>query len=399
MTTQTADAAPQANRAITVALCFAVAVIEGYDIQAVGVVARSLARELTLEPAQMGWVLAISNVGLVIGASFGGWLADKLGRKPVFIASVTIFGLFTLATALAHDFNTIFAARFLTGLGFGAVIPNMMAIASEIARPERRASTAATMFIGMPTGGATVSLLTANMPPETDWRLIFYIGGAVPLALALLITFMMRETRARGERAPKVDVPHALFGEGRTAPTLLIWLTFLPCALILYLILNWLPTLVTSRGFTEPAAQASLAFNLVSIAGALLFGQLADRTGVRWPFTLAFIGLVGTLVLLSNAATWTLVLALSGAAGFFLLGAQYALNGVVATYYPAAVRGTGSGAATAMGRVGSIIGPLAAGYLLEAGISASNVLMLLAPVAAVAGIAVFLLSFFPRLPS
>src|SRR5690606_27305556 len=90
--------------AITVALCFLVAVIEGFDIQAIGVAAPRLAPEFGLSPGELGWIFSISNIGLVIGASFGGWFADRVGRKPVFIAAVLIFGVFTLLTTVTSTF-------------------------------------------------------------------------------------------------------------------------------------------------------------------------------------------------------------------------------------------------------------------------------------------------------
>ena len=123
--------------ALTVGLCFLVAVLEGFDIQAMGVAAPRLAPQFALEATQMGWVFSISNVGLVIGASLGGWLADKSGRKPVLIGAVAMFGCFTLATAFAGDYHSLLAVRFCAGLGFGAALPNMMAIAAEISRPEK----------------------------------------------------------------------------------------------------------------------------------------------------------------------------------------------------------------------------------------------------------------------
>jgi AAHS family 3-hydroxyphenylpropionic acid transporter len=91
-----------------------------------------------------------------------------------------------------------------------------------------------------------------------------------------------------------------------------------------------------------------------------------------------------------------MLLALSGAAGFTLLGANYALYGVAPAYYPAEMRGTGSGASVAMGRVGSILGPVAAGFMLNSGFTANNVVQSLVPAAIVAGIAVAALSFFKR---
>ena len=141
------------NVAVTVGLCFLIAVLEGFDIQAMGVAAPRLAREFAFLPGQMGWIFSISNIGLVIGASIGGWLADKLGRKPIFIAAVATFGTFTLITASSGSYEALLSVRFCAGLGFGAALPNMMAIAAEISRPEKAASTAAIMFCGMPVYG------------------------------------------------------------------------------------------------------------------------------------------------------------------------------------------------------------------------------------------------------
>jgi len=384
------------HMAVTVGLCFLVAVLEGFDIQAMGVAAPRLAPQYALDASQMGWVFSISNIGLVIGASFGGWLADRSGRKPVLLGAVAMFGCFTLATALTGDYASLLAARFCAGLGFGAALPNMMAIAAEISRPEKAASTAAAMFCGMPVGGGLAALTTQILPAGFDWRTLFYLGGLLPLLLIPALLRWMPETLVRTAtiRTRGASVLQTLFGGGRATPTLLLWLAFLPTLLILYLFLNWLPTLVIAKGLERSVApQASMAFNFGSVAGALLFGWLVDRFHFRWPLTLAYLSLIVTLIMLSASAGHATVTGLSAAVGFFLLGANYALYGVAPAYYPLAIRGTGSGASIAVGRVGSIAGPLLAGVLIGGGTSAAGVVQYMVPVAAVSAIAVFALSF------
>jgi AAHS family 3-hydroxyphenylpropionic acid transporter len=385
--------------AVPVTLCMAVAVLEGFDIQAMGVSAPRVTPEFGFTPGDMKWLFSINNIGMVLGAAMGGWLADRLGRKPVLMGATAVFGLFTLGTVLAWDYWSFFGARLLTGLGFGAALPNLMAIAAELSTPARRALTASLIFCGLPLGGGSVALLTQVLPPDGDWRQLFIIGGALPVALIPALYWLLPETlKAATPNEVRPDRPpvfRSLFGEGRAAPTLLLWLTFFPTLLILYLLLNWLPTLVVAKGLDRAEApQASLAFNFASIAGALLLGWLVDRLGPRWPMVFAFAGLIGALLMLASATELSMIVALSGLAGFFLLGANYALYGVVTSYYPLAMRGTGSGASVAVGRIGSVAGPFLAGALLQAGMSAVQLFQLLVPVAAVAGLAVFALSFF-----
>jgi len=385
---------------IPIALCMAVAVLEGFDIQAMGVAMPRLGPEFGLDPNAKSWLFTMNNIGMVLGAAMGGWLADRTGRRPVLLCAVALFGMFTFWVAIAKSYETLVVVRFLAGLGFGAALPNMMAISAELSSPARRAITASLVFCGLPIGGGTVALLTQVFPPDFDWRTWFIIGGVLPLVLLPGLRWLLPETLAPTQRqAPRDRTPiwETLFGGGRTVPTLLLWFAFLPTLLILYLMLNWLPTLVVAKGLDKVVApQASLAFNWASVAGALLLGWLVDRFGPRWPLTLAYAGLIAALVALGAATDHAMIIAYSGVAGFFLLGANYALYGVVPSYYPTPMRATGSGASVAVSRVGSTLGPLTAGLLLSGGQSAGQVVQYMAPVAAVAGLSVLALSFFRR---
>jgi len=383
-----------------VPLCFAVALLEGYDIQAIGVAAPKLIPALGLSPGQAGIAFGGGMAGLVLGALLGGWLADRMGRKLLLAAAVTVFGLATLATMVAPDYAALLAARLATGLGLGVAMPVLVAIALEVSGPAQRTRTVTTMFCGMPAGGASAALFAAFAFEHFDWRTIFLMGGVLPLLLVPALLLFMPETRgARPAAAARPDGGLAtLFGEGRALITLLLWLTFGLTLLVLYLLLNWLPSLVTARGLPATAgAHAAMAFNLASVVGALVIGRVVDRFGAPLPVALAYLGLLGAMLGLALSQAYAPILLCAAAAGFCLLGAQYSLYGVTPMYYPPTSRGLATGASVAVGRLGSIAGPLVAGQLLGLGFTAGGVAAAMAPVVIVAGLAASLMTLKGRI--
>lgn len=369
-----------AKAPLVILICFAIAALEGYDIQAFGVSAPKIAAMLGLNPGQVGWAASAAMIGLVIGAFAGGWTADRIGRKPVLVASVALFGVFSVITAFAPTYDLLLLARLATGLGFGGAMPNLIAVASEISSPSKRGATVTTMFCGMPAGGAAVALI-ARFAPHIEWQTLFIIGGLLPILLAPIVFFFLPETRPQHVPGADRRVAQTLFGEGRGLSTIALWIVFILTLIVLYLMLNWLPSLVIAKGLTpQDGSAASLSFNLTSIAGALLMGFVVDKAGFRWPLAIAYLLLAGVMFALSKSSGLTPVLVLSGLAGFLVLGAQYSLYAVAPALYPPHVRAVGAGAAVGVGRLGSIAGPLVAGELRQIGWSADQVFALMAPV-------------------
>ena len=372
------------NARAIIGLCFAIALLEGYDIQAVGVAAPKLVPALGLNPQQAGLAFGGGMAGLMLGAFLGGWLVDRMGRARVLTAAVAIFGLFTLATMMAPDFATLLGARLVTGLGLGMAMPTLVAIALDVSPPERRSWTVAAMFCGMPVGGALSALFAAFAMDLWGWRSIFVAGGVLPLVLLPLILRLADTRRDAGPEA-RGGVGQ-LFAEGRAARTGLLWLAFGLTLIVLYLLLNWLPTLVTAHGLTPShGARAALVFNLAGVAGTLAVGRLADRRGHRLAFAVAYLGLLAAVLGLAASGVFATILASAALAGFCVMGAQFALYAAAPMFYPPAVRGLGSGAAVGVGRLGSISGPMIAGELLGAGFGAGGVALAMLPVVAVAG--------------
>jgi AAHS family 3-hydroxyphenylpropionic acid transporter len=291
----------------------------------------------------------------------------------------------------------LLAVRFLTGLGLGGAMPMLIALASEQAGAARKATMVAVVTAGLPLGGALAGLLARSSLAQ-DWRMIFVFGGIAPLLAAPLLHLVLPlgrpEAIARQGRAALAS----LFAPARLPVTVSLWLAVALTALILHLLLNWLPTLLVARGLPKSAAFAAAAlFNLGGASGGVVFGLLADRFGPRWPLVGGFLGLALALLGLAAAGAGGQIAALAFAAGFLLMGGQFTLYGLAPRLYADAVRGTGVGAAIAASRLGSIFGPLAAAQLIGGGASGGTVVGALVPVALATGAAAAVLAWVGRI--
>ncbi|CAN0624884.1 3-hydroxyphenylpropionate/3-hydroxycinnamate:H(+)symporter [Burkholderia multivorans] len=379
----------------TIGLCLLVALLEGLDLQSAGIAAPRMAREFALGVGQMGWAFGIGALGLLPGAALGGRLADRLGRKRVLLLSVALFGLFSLATTQVWNFESLLAARFLTGLGLGAAMPNLIALCSE-AVPERRRNTAVgAMYCGMPFGAALAAAIGIVSVSPAGWRHVFYVGGVGPLLVLPLLAFWLQESgqfvaaQSRiANASAEAGAAHALWGEGRAATTAALWVSYLGTLVVLYFLLNWLPSMVMTRGLTH--AQSSfvqMMFNVGGGIGAVGIANLMDRFGRRRTVFGMYVGIALALTVLTESrdATWLACGALL--CGLFLVGGQSVLYSLASAIYPTRVRGTGVGAAVAVGRLGSILGPFVAGQLLAMGQSTTMLMASSIPLVVVAACA------------
>lgn len=379
---------------IAIGLCLLAAMLEGFDIASMGVAAPKMMPALGLTKPEAGWAFSASLFGLLFGAALAGPLSDRIGRKPVLLTAVTLFGLFSLGTAIAGGYEPLLAVRFLTGLGLGGAMPMLIAMASELASETRRTVVVSSITAGMPLGGALVGLLARTDLAAADWRVIFLIGGAAPLLLVGALWAWLPETGVRAQAPGKGASLAALFGKGRLGTTLSLWVSYAAIALVLHLFLNWLPSLLVARGVEgKAAAGISTLFNLGGAAGGVLVGLTIDRLGARWPLAAAVAGLIAVLfALAAPGAGLPATAGLAFGAGFLIMATQFGLYGVGPHYYAPAVRGTGVGAAIAAGRFGSALGPVLAGQLLGGGASAGQVVLSTVPIVLVAGVAAMALT-------
>jgi AAHS family 3-hydroxyphenylpropionic acid transporter len=394
---------------IALGLCLLAAMIEGFDIASMGVTAPRMMPALGLSRPEAGLAFSASLMGLFFGAAIAGPLSDRIGRKPVLVVAMMVFGLFSLATAAAADLPVLLTVRALTGLGLGGAMPMLIAMSSELSRPDRRALTVGMITAGLPLGGALAGLLARTDLAQDDWRLVFVVGGAAPLVLAVLVGRFMPETREQarlpgdetdlaGPGLSGATALRALFAKDRLLATLCLWISYAAIALVLHLFLNWLPVLLVDRGIqANSAAGVATVFNLGGATGGLLIGLAIDRLGPRWPLASVFAALVAVLLVLAAPSSSLVTLSLLAfAAGLLIMAGQFGLYAIGPWYYADAVRGAGVGAAVAAGRLGSVLGPVAAGQMLGAGASGGSVVLFTAPIVVAAALAALILTGLAR---
>src|ERR1700738_1068538 len=405
--------------------CAAVLFLDGFDTTSIGFVAPALAKEWGLTKGALGPVFSAGLFGLMIGALIFGPLADRIGRKKIIILSTLAFGIGTLATAFTGDVNTRRVIRFLTGLGLGGAMPNAVAMTSEFSPHRRRATMVMIMFCGFSVGAALGGLLAAALIPQFGWRSVFAVGGVAPLLLVPILALRLPESvrflaltgQANARVAellalinPKavfapatqfvvhepvlagMPVQH-LFREGRTLPTLLLWVVFFMSLLDLYFLANWLPTVLNDLGASvSSAALIGSMLQVGGVVGTFALGSIIDRFSFRALALVYFIAVfaVGAIGQLGHSVVFVTMAIF--AAGFCIVGGQIAANALAAGFYPTSVRATGVGWALGIGRVGSIVGPLIGGALLSLKWTAGEVFGAAAVAAFCAALAAFSLS-------
>lgn len=388
----------------TVVLCFLVALCEGFDIQAAGIAAAGLRHELHPSPQVLGFFFSAIGAGLFLGALIGGRASDLLGRKPVFVASIAAFGLCCLLTSFAPDMLSLIATRFLAGLGLGSAMPNLIALATDASGPSHRSGSMAAAYIGLPLGGVVASLFVSTLPLDS-WRLVFRVGGIAPLVLVPLIIRYLPATRREADLVPganlRATAMQVLFGKGRTATTGLLWVAFFLIVLTLHLMLNWLPLLLMGRGLSGSYAVLSqAAFSIGAALTGLAVGSLLDSRWKRAAITVSVVALPAILLVTATCPPWAgLLMALAFLLGGSITSEQIIILAVIGARYDIASRGTATGAAVAVGRMGSLVGPLVAGMLLAAGRSPAQVMIGILPIVLVGGASVALLGWRNLAPS
>lgn len=408
-----------------IALCVLVAIIDGFDAQAIAFVAPLAAKDINVPVSAFGPIFGAGTLGLTLGALCLPPLADRFGRKLITVLACVIFGILSLTTVHAATFGQFALIRFLTGVGVGAATPNVVALALEYAPKRMKALLVTVVTGGFPLGAVLGGSISAQMIPKWGWHSVFYLGGITPLVLAAILIIALPESirfLVNSERkphkiamylhsmAPDLRIPadsrfvipesklggipvRHLLADGRTQMTLLIWVAFFFNLLLLFFMYNWLPPMMQQSGLPiQRAIIATVVFNLGGFAGGIVLGRLMDRGNTYTVLAVAYaFGAVCVAALGFLGFSIPLLMTVITAAGFCVVGGQTAANALAANSYPTAIRATGVGWALGIGRIGSIVGPVIGGIAMSAHLELRDIFLCAAIPALGAALAIWLL--------
>ncbi|WP_144156273.1 MFS transporter [Paraburkholderia sp. BCC1885] len=415
-------------RYVVVVLCVLIGAVDGYDTLAAAYAAPVMRVALGIAPALLGWVFSIALIGGMFGMLVGGPLADRVGRRPVLIAQVVIFAIFTYLSGRAAGSSELLAYRFAAGFGLGLGITLAYTMVSEFVPTRLRVFAIAMVTIGYSAGAGAGGILASWLIAAYGWRSIFYTGAALAAILALLLIVAMPESfefllssgapeqrirKALRRIRPDMFVNHQhirfiaatsperkgtvreLFSGDRIAQTLLLWIIFFMNLLELFSIQQWLPTIIHETGIgVQSSVSAGAVLQTGAIVGALAYSRIIDRWGKPFPLFMVLFAVGGLSFVSLGLARGSMIWAMASilALGLCVLGGQIALNGVATIIYPPAIRATGIAWAVSIGRLGGALGPIISGVLLQNRFQPHEILFLGAVPAFIAFAASYLLA-------
>ncbi len=375
-------------------------ILDGFDVQALGYLAPAIIKDWQLAPALMGPVLSAALFGILVGSILFSMIADKIGRRPVLVMATLFFAVVTLLTARAGSIGELRLIRFIAGIGLGGIMPNAVALVGEYTPRRLRVLMMLVVTNGFNLGAVIGGLISAWMVPNFGWRSVFYVGGAIPLVIGIMMFVWLPESLQflvlRGHSSGKVakwinridktarvdantnfvvreekgtGVPILrLFTDGRAIGTLLLWVINFMNLLNLYFLAGWLPTIVNRTYSLQASQLVGTALQVGGVLGTFAFSWLIGRLGFIPVLGTAFFTACVTIAMTGQPAlTLGFLFAVVFVSGFCIVGGQGAINALAATYYPTNLRSTGVGSGLGVGRVGGIIGPYVAGALVGAG--------------------------------
>jgi putative MFS transporter len=362
---------------------------DAMDVLLIGFLVAPITKEFTLAPAQVGFVASAGFVGMFLGAAISGRLADRYGRRVIFQATLVLFSIGAVLSALAPTFETLLAARVIAGLGLGGELPVVATLVSEFSPRAQRGRMIVLLESFWAYGTLAAGLIALFVLPQFGWRGAFVVAALPALYVAYLRSALPESPRYLAERGRSAEadaivrrVERAgggalltlgaavapvrsgrtsiaqLWGRAYARRTAMLWILWFGITFTYYGIFLYIPSLLAARGLSEVRSNEFFFLSTIAqIPGYFSAAWLVERWGRKPTLITYLLGTAAAAFLFGNAGTGTDAFVYAALLSFFNLGAWAIVYTYSPELYPTAIRATGAGIAAAVGRLGGIIGP------------------------------------------
>lgn len=388
-------------RWLLVGLCILLNIVDGYDVQVMSFTAASVSKEWALSGSVLGILISLGLVGMAFGSLFIAPIADKVGRRTIILSCLLLSGITMLFSSHVMNPYQLGILRFVTGIGIGGLLTNGAVMANEFSTTKWKNLSVALLSTGYAIGAVVGGMIAYRLIGTVGWRSVFMCGGIFTLSVLVLVYFVLPESveyqlikrqPTSIERINKTlakfniqaihsfpaykELTHGkvsiktLFKGNFKARTIFVWIAFFSVMAGQYFILTWTPKLLTMAGMTpEQGVSLGIILNFGGIFGAILMAFLTVRYQINLVLSSFFaLTAIFITVFVLNSGNYVYSMWIAVLVGVFNNGCVAGMYALANSTYDTEIRATGVGSAITMGRLGGILSPLGAGYLLDAGI-------------------------------
>nr|WP_283175767.1 MFS transporter [Lysinibacillus sp. Bpr_S20] len=345
---------------------------DAMDVGILSFVIAALAVDWGLTPSQSGWIGSINSIGMAVGALVFGVLADKVGRKQIFMWTLVLFSIASGLSAFTTTLAAFMTLRFLVGMGLGGELPVASTLVSESVEAKERGRVVVLLESFWAAGWLIAALISYFVIPSWGWRSALLLT-AIPAIYAIYLRWHLPDSpqfavKAESKKRSVRQNIREVWSKKYARSTLMLWVLWFTVVFSYYGMFLWLPSVMVGKGFDMITSfKYVLIMTLAQLPGYFTAAWFIEKFGRKFVLVSYLIGTAVSAFIFGNAETIVVLLISGMFLSFFNLGAWGALYAYTPEQYPAIIRGTGAGMAAAVGRIGGIFGPLLVGTLLTAG--------------------------------
>ncbi|CAH0345793.1 MFS transporter [Bacillus sp. CECT 9360] len=351
---------------------------DAMDVGMLSFIVVALAQEWNLSPHEIGWIGSVNSIGMAVGAFVFGILADRIGRKSVFMITLLLFSIGSGVSALVSSLVLFLILRFIIGMGLGGELPVASTLVSESVPAEKRGRVVVLLESFWAGGWLIAALISYFVIPEFGWRIALVLS-ALPAFYALYLRLNLPDSpkylSQQKQKKPTIwQNIKSVWAKKYRRQTITLWILWFCVVFSYYGMFLWLPSVMTMKGFSMiKSFQYVLIMTLAQLPGYFTAAWFIEKMGRKFVLVTYLIGTAVSAYFFGNAEELSWLIISGMFLSFFNLGAWGALYAYTPEQYPTSIRGSGAGMAAAIGRVGGVLGPLLVGYMVTQKSSITNI--------------------------